>query len=84
MNALVKSSIREIKNSIGRYLAILIITALGVGFFAGLRACRPSLTSTAGQYFDVQNLYDYRIMSSVGFSKDSIGAFSNQESVSDA
>lgn len=84
MNALVKSTIREIKNSIGRYLAILIITALGVGFFAGLRACRPSLTSTAGHYFDVQNLYDYRIMSSVGFSKDSIGAFSNQESVSDA
>ena len=35
-----KSTFREIKESLGRFLAILAIVALGVGFFAGLNtAC---------------------------------------------
>ena len=84
MNVLVKSTLREIKNSIGRYLAILVITALGVGFFAGLRACRPALTDTVGQYFETQNFYDYRLLSSIGFSKDNIDTISEQAGISEA
>lgn len=84
MNALIKSTLREIKNSLGRYLAILVITALGVGFFAGLRACRPALIYTAGQYFENQKFYDYRLMSSIGFSKESISVVSDSKAVSAA
>lgn len=84
MNALIKSTIREIKNSIGRYLAILVIVALGVGFFAGLRACRPALTDTVGQYFETQRFFDYRLLSSLGFSKDDINIFLEQKGVSAA
>ena len=84
MNVLVKSTVREIRSSIGRYLAILAITALGVGFFAGLRACRPSFTNTIARYFEAQNFYDYRLLSSVGFSKDSISVLSNQGKISEA
>ena len=84
MNALIKSTLREIKNSIGRYLAILVIIALGVGFFAGLRACRPALADTVGQYYGTQNFYDYRLLSSIGFSKDNIEIFSEWENVSEA
>ena len=84
MNALVKSTVREIRSSIGRYLAILAITALGVGFFAGLRACRPSFTNTIARYFEDQSFYDYRLLSSVGFSKDSICALSKQGNISAA
>lgn len=84
MNALFKSTIREIKNGFGRYLAIFIIIALGVGFFAGLRACRPALLDTAEQYFEAQNFYDYRLLSSVGFPKDSISLFSALENISGA
>ena len=76
MRAFFKSTVREMKNSFGRYLAILIIIALGVGFFAGLRTCRPALTETAGEYFETQNFYDFRFLSSIGFSKDSTAAFS--------
>ena len=82
MNALMKSTLREIKNSIGRYLAILVIIALGVGFFAGLRACRPALTDTAGKYYEEQNMYDYRLLSSVGFSKDTVNSFFNGKGIS--
>ncbi|MCM1298163.1 MAG: FtsX-like permease family protein [Firmicutes bacterium] len=70
MNAYFKSVVREIKNSFARYMAIFIITALGVGFFAGLRACRPALTDTAGEYFEDQKLYDFRLMSSIGFLRE--------------
>ena len=75
MNALIKSTLREIKNSFGRYLAILVIIALGVGFFAGLRACRPALTETVGKYYEEQKMYDYRLLSSVGFSKEHVNSF---------
>ena len=84
MNALIKSTLREIKNSVGRYLAILVIIALGVGFFAGLRACRPALTDTVGQYFETQNFYDYRLLSSIGFSKNNIDIITEQASISEA
>ncbi|MCM1209137.1 MAG: ABC transporter permease, partial [Ruminococcus sp.] len=81
MGAFLKSTVREIKNSLTRYLAIFIIIGLGVGFFAGLRACRPALTETVNQYFETQNFYDFRCVSSIGFSKDSVAAFSDNEHI---
>lgn len=84
MGAFFKSTVREIKNSFARYLAILVIIALGVGFFTGLRACRPALTGTAGEYFETQNFYDFRFLSSVGFSKDCAATFSEDEHISRA
>ncbi|MCM1172304.1 MAG: FtsX-like permease family protein [Clostridium sp.] len=62
-------------------MAIFIIIGLGVGFFAGLRACRPALTETVNQYFETQNFYDFRCVSSIGFSKDSVAAFSDNEHI---
>ncbi|MCM1221337.1 MAG: FtsX-like permease family protein [Lachnospiraceae bacterium] len=82
MGAFLKSTVREIKNSFTRFMAIFIIVALGVGFFAGLRACRPALTETVGHYFETQNLYDFRFLSSIGFSKDSADALSDHGFVS--
>lgn len=32
-----KTTVREIRESLGRYMAILAIVALGVGFFTALR-----------------------------------------------
>ena len=37
VSTLFRSALREVRHSLGRYLAILAITALGVGFFSGLR-----------------------------------------------
>ena len=41
-----KSNLRQLKLSLGRYLAILAIVALGIGFFAGLKAAQPSMLRT--------------------------------------
>ena len=47
-----KTTFREISKSLGRYIAIVAITALGVGFFAGLKACQPAMVNAADKYFD--------------------------------
>jgi len=57
-----KSTFREIKNSLGRYLAILAIVALGVGFFAGLKVTQDAMVSTTGNYLEDQNFFDYRVL----------------------
>ena len=65
-----KSTFREIKESLGRFLAILAIVALGVGFFAGLKVTQPAMLKTAQRYFDKTALYDYRLISTVGSRKE--------------
>ena len=81
MDILITSTLREIKSSLGRYLAILAIIALGVGLFAGLRICRPMLVDSADQYFTEQNFYDYRIVSTIGFSQDNVFNLAEQDLV---
>lgn len=81
MDILITSTLREIKNSLGRYLAILTIIALGVGLFSGLRICRPMLVDSADEYFTQQNFYDYRIVSTIGFSQDNVFNLAEQELV---
>ncbi|HIR85785.1 MAG TPA: FtsX-like permease family protein [Candidatus Limivicinus faecipullorum] len=81
MDILITSTIREIKNSLGRYLAILTIIALGVGLFSGLRICRPMLVDSADEYFTEQNFYDYRIVSTIGFSQDNVFNLAEQDLV---
>ena len=44
---IMKSLFRSLKSSMGRYLSIFAIIALGVGFFAGLKNCRPAMVSSA-------------------------------------
>ena len=61
-----KSTLREIRTSLARYLAIFAIVALGVGFFSGLKDCKASMVSTASRYLDEHNMYDYMLISSYG------------------
>lgn len=76
-----KSVLRSIRGSLGRYLAILAIIALGVGFFAGLRVTEPSILKTADAYIDELNLYDFRLISTLGFTDEDVTAFSELEGI---
>ena len=58
-----RTTLREIKQSLGRYLAIFAIVALGVGFFAGLKITRQVMVKSADNYLKEEQLYDYRLMS---------------------
>ena len=70
--ALLKDSVKEIKNTYKRFLSILLMAFLGVGFFAGLRATSPDMIDTIDQYFKEQNVYDIQIMSATGLVQDDV------------
>lgn len=70
-----KSIFRTIRKSIGRYLAILAIIALGVGFFAGLRVTEKAMLKTADGYIEELNLFDFRLISTLGFTEEDLEAF---------
>lgn len=65
-----KTTLREIRLSLGRYLAILAIVALGVGFFSGLKVTTPAMVQTGGAYMNENELFDLRLLSTMGFDKD--------------
>lgn len=78
---LFKSVLRTIKKSFGRYLAILAIIALGVGFFSGLRVSETAMIKTADDYLNELNLYDVRLMSTLGLTEDDVAAFAQMDGV---
>ncbi len=67
---MMKSTLREIRQSLGRYLAILAIVALGVGFFAGLKATKPAMLETGDNYLLEKQFYDFRLICTLGFDED--------------
>ncbi len=79
--ALLKDILREIRKSIGRFLSILLIVALGVAFFAGVRASVPDMKYTADAYFDQYNMQDIQLKSTVGFTKEDVEAIREVEGV---
>lgn len=67
-----KNIFQTIKNSLGRYMAIFAIIALGVGFFAGLKASKPAMIKTGQEYAKEQKMYDYRLLSTWGFEEEEV------------
>lgn len=74
MRFLYKISLKKIKKSIGRFLSIVCIVALGVGFFAGLRETAPDILTTLDNYYDSTNLMDFKIVSTKGLTDDDVSA----------
>ena len=81
MSTMWKSTFREIKQSFGRFFAIMAIVALGVSLFAGLKVTRSCMVKTTGDYFADKNFYDYRILSTVGYDEQDVEAMRRQDGV---
>ena len=80
--AVFKNIVREIWATKARFLSILAIIALGVGLFVGIKASGPSMVNTLVNYAHEQNMMDFRLLSSVGFSQEDVEQFENTEGVS--
>lgn len=80
-SALFKDTFREIRRTKGRFISIFIIVALGVGFFAGIKATCPDMKITADKYYDDYNLMDVRLISTVGFNNDDINRVKKQKGI---
>lgn len=83
-SSMTKTTLREIRQSLGRYIAILAIVALGVGLFSGLKVTRSAMVKSAQQYFDDTNFYDVRLLSTIGFDTDAARELSRGERILDA
>lgn len=81
MKAQTKNVLREIKKTKSRFISIMAIVALGVGFFSGIKATTPSMIHTAEKYFEENKLMDIRLMSSYGFDNEDIKAIKNTSGV---
>ena len=70
--SIIKLTKREIRSSLGRYLAIFAIIALGAGLFVGLRLSRPDFLETYNNYTHETNFYDFRLVSTLGLTDDDL------------
>lgn len=64
---MLKLTMRQIRSSLTRFLAIAAIVALGVGFFCGLRLTKTAMVHTLDDYTETHQMYDFRLVSTVGF-----------------
>lgn len=81
--SLLKDSIRQIKNTLKRFLSIVAIVLLGVGFFAGITATSPDMKDTVDKYFDDENVMDIEIISTLGLTDEDIEALKQVEGTKD-
>lgn len=74
MKALQKDTMREIKRTKSRFFSIMMIIALAVAFYVGVKATGPSMKYTAEDYYQNLKLMDFRLVSTYGFKEVDIEA----------
>ena len=75
---------QSIFRSLGRFIAIAVIIALGAAIFVGLRTTKADMVATGQKYMDAQNMFDLRLLSSYGWNRDQVSAVAGMEGVEDA
>ena len=72
MKKLLKETIVCMVKTSKRFISILVIVLLGVGFFAGIRAVAPDMKNTLDEYYEKTNMYDIYIASNYGIREETI------------
>ena len=80
-NAMTKNLLRTIKGSLGRYLAIVCIIALGAAIFVGLLSTKADMIYTGQTYMDQQNMFDLQLLSTYGWSQEEVDAVSQMPGI---
>ncbi len=74
----------EIRKSLGRFLSIFFIVAMGVAFFSGIRAGEPDMRFSGDAYFDRNNVMDLRVIGTLGLTEKDVEALKKTEGVETA
>ena len=82
--SLIKNIFKEIIKTRRRFISIMIMAFLGVGFFAGLTASSPDMLDSLDSYTDNNNMYDINIISTLGLTDADITAIKNIDEVENA
>lgn len=64
--AIRKDFYMEIRKSLGRFLSIFFIVAMGVAFFSGIRASEPDMRYSGDAYLDRNKLMDIKVQGTLG------------------
>ena len=79
--AYIKNIFRTIGKSKGRYFAIMAIIALGVGFFSGIKVTKSAMIESANTFYEDNNFYDFKVLSTYGFTGEEISEIQSQDYV---
>ncbi len=71
-NALRKDFFMEIRKSLGRFLSIFFIVALGVSLFVGISATEFDMIMSGDAYADDNKLMDIKVVSTYGLTEDDL------------
>ncbi len=80
---LLKDIIKEITLHKKRFLSILLIIMIGFGFSLGLDYSATNMTKTIKDYYQKNNLFDIKIESLTGFTKNSVLSLKEINSIDD-
>lgn len=83
MRAIRKDFLREIRNTRSRFLSILILVALAVAFFSGLKSTAPDMKRTCDEYLDQQAFMDIQVLSTLGLTQEDLTTLRQQPGVAD-
>lgn len=83
-NMLIKNSLKKIKKSFGRYLSLVLIIFIGVGFYTGIIESIPNIKRVQTDFYNEKNAMDIKVLSTLGFNEDDIKALTEVEDVYNA
>ena len=83
-NAMRKNLQQAIIKSLGRYIAIILIIALGAALFLGLLMTKADMVATGQVFMDEQNMFDIRLMNLYGWKQEHLDAVLQIDGVVDA
>lgn len=81
---MIKDFYMEIRKSMGRFLSIFFIVALGVSLFSGIRATEPDMRLSGDAYVDENKLMDIKIVSTYGLTEEDLDVISRLPAVDTA
>ncbi len=79
--ALLKDSLKQIVKTNKRFISILLMAFMGVGFFVGVRATSPDMRDTLDTYLDSKNMYDISLVSTLGLTDDDVSEISKLDGI---
>lgn len=82
--ALFRETLRSIWRTKARFISLIAIVALGISFFAGIKAAYPDMHETAVRYYEKNNLMDIWMISTIGFTDRDVETVKGIDSVEDA
>ena len=83
-NAMRRNLRQSILRSLGRYIAIAAIIALGSALFVGLLMTKADMVATGQEFLDEQNMFDIRLVSTYGWGREQVEQAKELEGIEEA